>query len=696
MSRESSNNGTCAAHLKKIQTVFNARSGVVSRLFARLWPTGIAAGLVLSLTACSWLPQKATPDPRPTVLAVPPVTPPHAAPIKPMETEYAQNLPNDTSSNTPSSVVTGNAPTEIPTEGAAGFQLQVQAPAPLQQLLLQHLPLQRFKHVVDLQDDELLRLLAAADPDARQLLATQGYFSPHLTLDIQAASAQAPRLVKLGVEPGPRTIVKAVDIALTDDNDTANNALPLDRQRIEQRIQTNWDLPIDRPFTQIDWDSAKAKGLQRLKTRRYPAANIASSLADIDADTYQASLVVTYSTGPAYRFGDLSVDGAERYPADTARRLARLPEGDFYSEDALIEAQQRLSNSGYYDAVFLSLDNPSPTPESATVIAQVREAQMQKMVIGIGASTDSGARLSLDHTHNQLPSLGWRAQSKLSIDKDNQLLGTEWTALPNKNGWRTYGATEVEREATGDYDVNSGSLRGGRTKSDKNVDRRYFLQYDYTLTQGFNAPPSSASITLNYGWTGRYFNNPNAPTNGYGLGLEWGVGSTLKNERAPFMRTLIRWQAFTPAGRITADNGQSRNSRIAFRAEAGAVWAQPGADIPVTQLFLTGGDTTVRGYGHRSIGSRTEDGQLYGGRYMAVASAEWQRPIVYKGTLTDFESAVFVDAGSVANHLREMRARIGVGAGVRWRSPVGPLQADIGYGVQSKQARLHVRLGFTF
>ena len=83
--------------------------------------------------------------------------------------------------------------------------------------------------------------------------------------------------------------------------------------------------------------------------------------------------------------------------------------------------------------------------------------------------------------------------------------------------------------------------------------------------------------------------------------------------------------------------------RLALRLEGGAVLARDGADIPVTQLFLTGGDTTVRGYGYRSIGARTDADKLFGGRYMAVGSAEWQRPITVRGNRTDFESALVDD-----------------------------------------------------
>ena len=128
----------------------------------------------------------------------------------------------------------------------------------------------------------------------------------------------------------------------------------------------------------------------------------------------------------------------------------------------------------------------------------------------------------------------------------------------------------------------------------------------------------------------------------------------------------------------------------------GAVLARDSAEIPVTQLFLTGGDTTVRGYSYRSIGARTQNNQLYGGRYMGVASVEWQRPITYRGNMTDWENTLFVDAGAVADRAGDLDPRVGVGTGVRWRSPVGPLQADLAWGVQSKQLRLHLRLGFTF
>ena len=591
----------------------------------------------------------------------------------------------------------------IEASGSPSFGVQVRAPDPVRETLERHLEIQRFRNLPDLHANELQRLLGAADANARDLLGTMGYFAPTITIELVDTpdSKSGPRTVVVSVEPGTQTRIANADIGFVDPPADAEDAGDerQGRGRQQLRVQRNWSLAAGLPFTQSAWDGAKADGLRTLQARRYPTASVANSRADIDADKHQAQLSVTYDTGPAYRIGPLRIEGAERYDPDGARRLARLPTGAVYDEAALLDAQLRLASSGYYDAVFLTLDTEGTDPQAAPVVAQVREAKVQKLVFGPGISTDSGVRLSLEHIHNQFPVPGWRAVSKLSLDRETKLGSTEWTALPGEDGWRWFAGAQLQREATGDYDINSARVRTGRSKSTKNIDRNYFVQYDQSGSQGLvgnTLSTSSSAVSLNYGWTGRYFNSLTAPTRGYGLAAELGLGTTLRPERDPFVRTLLRWQSFIPAGRVVDDAGTGRNARVALRAEGGAVFARGGAQLPVSQLFVTGGDTTVRGYRYRSIGARTSAGQLYGGRYLATGSVEWQRPIVYRGTMTDWESTLFVDVGAVADRVSDLSPRVGVGAGVRWRSPVGPLQADLAYGVQAKELRLHLRLGFSF
>ncbi len=584
----------------------------------------------------------------------------------------------------------------VPDDAPLAFTLDVRAPEDIDVYLTRNLELQRFRRFPGLEARELSRLLGATDDNARELLATLGYFAPTLTLEMkETPDAEAPRTIELTVEPGLQTVISTTSIAVAGPDSGADVAL-VEGAAQRERVKNEWSLAPGQPFTQSGWDSAKDGGLRTLRARRYPTARIANSRAEVDADKHQAALSVDYDTGPAFRFGPLRIEGSERYDPEGARRLARLPTGSVYSEARMLDAQQRLASSGYYDAVFLTLDTDGTDPAAVPVTAQVREAKLQKWVFGVGVSTDSGPRLSVDHIHNRLPLLGWRAVTKLQYDRKNKFLSTDWTALPNEDGWRWFTGAQVQRETTGSFEVNSARLRGGRTKSGDRIDRSAYLQYDYANNQGLNAPPASSALTANYSWTGRYFNSPTSPTRGFGLAWDLGAGTTLSPERDPFVRAMARGLYFVPLGKVQLEGGTPRDSRLALRAEAGAVLARRGAQIPVTQLFLTGGDTTVRGYGYRKIGARTENDLLYGGRYLAVASVEWQRPFAVRGNVTDFESTVFADAGAVADRVGDLSPQVGVGAGVRWRSPVGPLQADLAYGLKAKSVRLHLRLGFTF
>jgi translocation and assembly module TamA len=573
------------------------------------------------------------------------------------------------------------------------FTVDVRGPETVRDYLALHLEIQRYRELDDLGATEISRLMVAAEANARELLGTLGYFTPTLTLELNETpeGAKAPREIVITVAPGELTKVSNVQLsyagAIADD--TAAEA-----QR--DSIRTDWALRAGQPFTQQAWDDAKTTALRSLTAKRFPTGNIEVSRAEVDADRSEARLSVTYQSGPAYKFGPLVLRGIQRYDPDGARRIARLPSGTDYDQQKLLDAQQRLASSGYYDSVFLTLDTESGNPLAAPVIAQLREAPLQKVVLGAGFTTDNGPRLSIDHIHNQIPLLGWRAVSRLSVDNDVKSLGTEWNAIPDDRGWRWFSGGELKREASGSYIVDSGRLRGGRNKSSDHIDRSYFLQYDYAQNRGINAPPSASAVTANWGWTGRYFDNNAAPRRGHALALEVAAGYTLTGQRLPFTRTYARWLGVLPLGAAEDTESRARRSRLQLRLEAGAVAAKDTAQIPSTLMFLTGGDTTVRGYSYKQIGTVRADGQTVAGRYLGVASVEWQRPFVYNNKLTEWESVVFVDAGAVADKPGELKPKVGVGVGARWRSPVGPVQADLAYGVDSKKFRLHLRLGFTF
>jgi translocation and assembly module TamA len=586
---------------------------------------------------------------------------------------------------------------------APSFDIRVEcADAKLRDLVTRFNDLQRYRAVPDLDAAELARLMALAQRQVRDLLATEGYFSPQVTVRRAAAGPDAAasaaageptapmhELVVIAIEPGPVTRVRQAQVDFTGDIATAGNGAAAQRAG----IASGWGLPPGRRFTQEAWRDAKTAALRALVARRYPRGRIGASRAAVDAPQAQAQLHVTLDSGPPFYLGAATVEGARRYPADLPQRLSWLKPGEVYDQQKLVDAQQRLAASGYYDSAYVSIDPDTANPAAAPVHYSVTEAKRYKLQLGVGYRTDSGPRASVDWRDNTFLGTTWRNDTTLRIDPKEPLLQTGLTSLPNANGWRWNTLARVMQQDDVGLTTNSQTLRAGRMQSTPQYDRSVYLQYDNAVVTGSGAASNvlvgdGAAASVNLSWTGRYFDSLPMPQRGFGLSGSVGLGVTTKGEADPFVRLWGRGLTLIPAG--------SGGSRFALRAELGALFANAGARVPATYLWRTGGDTTVRGYAYRTIGVHLQQGVIAPGRYLALGSVEYQRPILQQRWPGLLEHVLFVDVGDVANHPNDLRAQVGVGTGLRLITPAGPMELDVAYGVQAHQFRLHMNVGFTF
>jgi outer membrane protein insertion porin family len=101
--------------------------------------------------------------------------------------------------------------------------------------------------------------------------------------------------------------------------------------------------------------------------------------------------------------------------------------------------------------------------------------------------------------------------------------------------------------------------------------------------------------------------------------------------------------------------------------------------VPIFERYFAGGANTIRGYRERRVGPRDDvNGQPVGGQAFWVFNAEETFPIfpdLIKG-------AVFFDTGNVYESIGDFGnggVFSGTGAGVRIKTPIGPVKLDAGY-----------------
>lgn len=571
---------------------------------------------------------------------------------------------------------------------SGAYRLEVRAPNPLRDLLVRHLDLARFREQRDITRVEIGRLVAATPAQARALLEPEGYFASKVEVTREPGAEGQAELVRVRVDPGPPVRVGRLQLEMQGALLEAIDGGDERSARRWQRLQRLWTLQPNEPFTQDAWTSAKNGLLASLQSVGYPTAAYAGTTAQVDPKANTVRLLAIVDSGPLFRMGDVRIEGLDRTPAWAARNVVPFEPGDVYSEKLLLDYQEALQKLGLYEGVAVEVDLATDTPERAPVIAKLRESSTQTATVGVGFSTNTGPRVSLDYTHRRPFDLDWVATTKLKLGSQERLAALDWLSYPQEGGYRKLLGAQADYLDAGGAITASQRLRIGRSLDTELIERLYYLEYNRTTLQTDNTRQADQALWANYAWTRRDVNSVVFPTRGLILHAEGGGGYARDDEReqGPFVRLYARAVGYRPLG-----GGWLGQARL----EAAQVFKRESLGVPDTLLFRAGGDDSVRGYGYRTLGPEIDDTTV-GGPVMASGSIEAMRRLSQQAKWRDFYGAVFIDAGNAANRWKDYEPAFGYGVGLRWRSPIGPLRVDLAYGEQVSSVRLHINVGISY
>lgn len=578
---------------------------------------------------------------------------------------------------------------------AIDYTVQIDAPGRLDDLLEENLDLVRWRGNARLDLEQLQRLVKDAPEQARTLIATEGYYSPRVSAGLDT-STTVP-VARVIVDPGEPVVVGDVDLILRGFEPLSPGSKPFD----PATLRNNWTLNVGERFRQADWEAAKRNLLRQVMQTRYPRAQLAETSATVDPDARRALLRVVVDSGPEIRLGELRIEGLQRYPRHIITNLNRIEPGAEYSEAALQALQARLQDTGYFSTVEVSTDMAAAldenidelkagqqgAPEAAPagpqvlpVVVRVTENKQRTASVGVGYSTNTGARAQVNY--DDLNVRGLRLKSQVIAESKRQAARADFYIPTTAKGYNdSFGAGFERTDLRGEI-TNVATVAVRRSWGTPLLERSLTFEYlaEKQTVEG-QLSRNSKSLPLTYSITKRELDNLIQPTRGYVINAQIGGAllPVLTDER--FVRAYTRFVNYRP---------MSVDSTLILRGEAGALGSKDKEGVPSTFLFRAGGDQSVRGYGYQELG--VEEGTaVVGGRYLLTGGVEyqyWFRP--------PWGVAVFVDAGNAADRIADLKPEFGYGIGARWRSPVGPINVDLAYGQAIKKARLHFSVGFTF
>lgn len=516
------------------------------------------------------------------------------------------------------------------------------------------------------------RFMAGIPEDARSGMEALGYY--RAVIDVESRRVGDDRDVVIRVEPGEP--VRLRDVEITFDGDAAE-----DSEFIALRERA--------PFTEGNilhhgrYESFKRAIESLALARGYFDGRFAESQVRVNPAEGWADVAITYDAGRRYRLGEVRFSETV-LSEGLLQRHVPFSSGDPFTSDQVTVLNRNLLNSDYFDSVRVRPQIQEADEDGRVPVdAEVELRRRNRIGTGVGFATDVGPRLRLNWTRPWVNPEGHSMSAESEISAVRQSVsGTYSIPLdpPLQEKLQFLGGYQREEiEDTRSQRLTAGVQRQRIMRSGwtRNVflrwERERFKQGNETGQTTLTLPGVSFSRSRSRG----------------GIDVTWGdrqfaslemtdreLGSSIRLAR---LRLSTKWL-----------RSIGRHRGIA-RAEYGALATQSLERTPPSLRFFTGGDQSVRGFAYQSLAPEDEDGNLIGGRYLAVASLEYNYEFIER-----WRAATFIDVGNAFRRagFNEGFER-GVGAGVRWQSPVGPIRLDLAFGISAPGTpwRLHFSMG---
>jgi outer membrane protein assembly complex protein YaeT len=568
-----------------------------------------------------------------------------------------------------------------------------------------------------------------------------------------AGAVDVPVAIRIAVTENARTLVNSVRI---------EGNLSVSESSLRDGLTLQAGQPFSANALAVDRDAVQL----RLANLGYQSATVATN-AGISADGTRADVVLTVREGQRIAVDHVLIVGNERTRTATIERELQFKAGEPLGLEQVNESQRRLAALGLFRRVritelahgdetrrdvLVSLEEAPVTTvgygggveagqllqtaeENGVASAKLEVAPRaffeigRRNLFGKNRSINLFTRVSLGNLQSQTTTrtaLGFGEYRAIGTYREPRVFGSgadafltgtlEQQRRSSFNFARRAFSAELGRRITRRVSI-SGNYQIQRTELfDEKIDPEFRIPIDRLFPQVRLSSFSTSVVRdtrddLTDPADGRFL-SANGQLAGRRIGSEVGFAKSyvvaqmfrvLPRTRRMVLATSARLGAASGFPRETIDRDENGDPVLGPDGQPTLVTVR---DLPASERFFAGGDTTVRGFALDQLGrpdTIDKDGFPTGGGGLVIVNAELRVPVA-----RGLGAVGFFDAGNVFARTSDIRLtdlRGAIGFGVRYKSPIGPIRVDLGFklhrnviaqGARESLTALHISLGQAF
>jgi translocation and assembly module TamA len=518
--------------------------------------------------------------------------------------------------------------------------------------------------------ERIRRLYDQAPDEIGEALQPFGYYKPQVRPELRQEGSTW--IASFDVDAGPPIKIASVDLKITGAgaDDPAF-----------QGLASNFPVKQGDVLIHPRYEGGKKLLTDLAASEGYLDAAFQENQVRVDLERYRADVVLHYDTGPRYLFGPVYFRQDVLNGSLLTGYLTFTP-GEPLDVNKVLQLQNALSDSPYWSRVEVITRQDQAEGLEVPVRVNLVPAKPLRFSGGLGYGTDTGPRVKGTWDFRRINRRGHRAHTEINVSQIEQNFLASYL-IPG-----AYPRTDTLSFNVG-YDRQDTNTLNSQTGL---AGAQYtFLRRGWNQTYGLNFQRESYTVGLDKG-----VSNLLVPSAGYERVQADDRIDTTNGFRA---RLTLQGTEKNPLSDVSFVQGLvdgkvirtvAPRNRLIGRAQIGYTATDGFRQLPPRFRFFAGGDQSVRGYRYQSLGPKDEAGNVIGGQALAVASLEYEFRFRPKWGV-----AAFYDTGNAFPRFNSGALAQGVGVGVRWISPIGPVRADVAFGLSDARHPIvfHLNIG---